>query len=577
MLENINLDVTEKGYYEVWVDDKKISQHSKPMKAVARASEEELKNPDSIVTVKQPDLIPVTSIKIGSSAEYEAQIKKLNEEIVMYLQEIERLKGNDDGGIVNPPVNQVLAFPSATGAGAITTGGRGGIVVHVTNLNDPFILVFNPTLNKDIKTVDRSSPDFTGSFREALEMTVPRTIVFDVSGIINLNTLLYLDHTNSNFTIAGQSAPEGGITVDGNRVYFSGVSNYIMRYIRFKGGIDADTIPNTDDNNGSGSFQQLNSLDRIMVDHCSFAFGKTMPGWSRTSDLGVLNNVTIQNCLFAETNKGALFGDDVDGNNYYESGDASFYNNVFYNSRYRYPNASANHNSNNSFDVMNNLGWNVQGRMMRCAGDMNLNHLNNAYYVRDFQLLNTGVNLWSENWTPSIYTSGNFIEANSTSNLTSSVSEMNADNTLMWKYFVGGNRYGEQLPSNFFTNTQFLIKGIAPTLLNGIDLRTTLPNSVGCNARLNADGSISNNLDVHDTEYLNNILNNVIVSPVAESAYNVTPIISNTRPVNFHVSNPHIPESYLVSRGITGNATIHNEIQNSGYSLIEEYLNQVDI
>ena len=113
---------------------------------------------------------------------------------------------------------QALAFPGALGFGANATGGRGGNVYHVTNLND----------------------SGAGSFRDAVG-TAGRTIVFDVGGYITLNTAVSV---KSNITIAGQTAPGGGIALRGAEVSFANPSNIICRFARFRRGGDS---ANTDD------------------------------------------------------------------------------------------------------------------------------------------------------------------------------------------------------------------------------------------------------------------------------------------------------------------------------------------
>jgi hypothetical protein len=109
-----------------------------------------------------------------------------------------------------------LAFPGAVGFGASATGGRGSAAYHVTNLNDTG----------------------TGSFRDAVG-TPNRTIVFDVGGIINSASPVSV---SSNLTIAGQTAPGGGIAVEGRELSFSNSSNVIVRDMRFRQGTnDPDT------------------------------------------------------------------------------------------------------------------------------------------------------------------------------------------------------------------------------------------------------------------------------------------------------------------------------------------------
>lgn len=133
---------------------------------------------------------------------------------------------------------QTAAFPGALGFGAQATGGRGGTVYHVTNLND----------------------NGAGSFRDAVS-TSNRIIVFDVGGYITLTTAI---SGKSNLTIAGQTAPGGGIGIKGGEVSFASSSNIIMRYVRIRPGSETAS---TDDDALS-----LYRAKNVILDHCSFEF-----------------------------------------------------------------------------------------------------------------------------------------------------------------------------------------------------------------------------------------------------------------------------------------------------------------
>lgn len=113
--------------------------------------------------------------------------------------------------------DEVRAFPGASGFGAVATGGRGGRVIYVDNLND-------------------SGP---GSLREAIEAEGPRFVVFSVAGTIELQDGLVI--RNPDITIAGQSAPGGGIalknaTTNGTPNIISAADNVIIRYLRMRPG-----------------------------------------------------------------------------------------------------------------------------------------------------------------------------------------------------------------------------------------------------------------------------------------------------------------------------------------------------
>lgn len=132
------------------------------------------------------------------------------------------------------------AFPGAEGHGRYVTGGRGGEIRHVTNLND-------------------SGP---GSLRQALNGTKPKIIVFDVSGYIDLKSQLNM---TSNTTIAGQTAPEGGITLRYYTLYFGISDNVIVRFIRSRRSQVKDV------NDGADATWGRNRKG-IIIDHCSFSW-----------------------------------------------------------------------------------------------------------------------------------------------------------------------------------------------------------------------------------------------------------------------------------------------------------------
>ena len=156
---------------------------------------------------------------------------------------------------------QAPAFPGAEGHGRYVTGGRGGKIVHVTNLND----------------------NGTGSFREAVK-SGKRIIVFDVAGVIALKSdLKFAD----NITILGQTAPSPGITL---RYYtVQPGSNNIIRFIRIRRGQEKNI------NDGADASWQRNKTG-IIYDHCSLS-------WSidEVASFYDNNNFTMQWCTVAES------------------------------------------------------------------------------------------------------------------------------------------------------------------------------------------------------------------------------------------------------------------------------------
>ena len=258
-----------------------------------------------------------------------------------------------------------LAFPEALGFGANVTGGRGGTVYHVTNLND----------------------DGAGSFRDAVSQG-NRIVVFDVGGIINIKTAVSI---KSNITIAGQTAPGEGLAIHGGKLSTGKQSNIIIRYLRIRPG--EKTASTKDD--------ALNLYDskNVIVDHCSVELApwNNFGGSSDNKDYRV-TGITVQNSLIANP-IGQQFGAHIES----VDGTWSWYYNAFVNSHNRNPLDKIN-------DVfVNNILYNFEaGYTTHTSTHFNHDIVNNYFVYGP-----AGKNEWFQvDKNQSIYASGNMIDKN---------------------------------------------------------------------------------------------------------------------------------------------------------------------
>lgn len=153
-----------------------------------------------------------------------------------------------------------LAFRGAEGYGRFATGGRGGRVVYVTNLNS-------------------SGP---GSFYDAIKRgDGPRTVLFMVSGVIDLGTQAIF--ADDNITVAGQSAPGKGICIAHSNL---GLGNdNIWRHMRLRRGLTENR----------GNAMGISGCDYTIADHLSTSWGTDETVSGRNA-----KNVTFQYSMIAE-------------------------------------------------------------------------------------------------------------------------------------------------------------------------------------------------------------------------------------------------------------------------------------
>lgn len=162
---------------------------------------------------------------------------------------------------------ELKAFPTAEGYGRTAKGGRGGRVIKVTNLND----------------------SGAGSLRDAVLATGPRTVVFDVSGVINLKSKLVITKNNPYLTVAGQTAPGKGIVVHGWTFGMIGGEHVILRFVRTRVGTSSGQTMD-----GMGI---TGSLGPNIYDHCSISWTIDEAFSSRGTGEA---NFTVQRTLISE-------------------------------------------------------------------------------------------------------------------------------------------------------------------------------------------------------------------------------------------------------------------------------------
>lgn len=254
---------------------------------------------------------------------------------------------------------QTVAFPGAEGFGAQATGGRGGTVYHVTNLQD----------------------SGKGSFRDAVSAP-HRIIVFDVAGVIRIGNKI---QAASDITIAGQTAPGDGVVIYGNGISFA--SNTIVRYMRFRGSIKMSKGACT---------LVADDLQDAIFDHVSIQ-------WGRWDNLHIKNSsrVTLQYCMIGESIEPQRFGALFEGPK-----DVTVHHSLWIDNQSRNPKAKA------VIEYVNNVvyNWGSNGFVGGHSAADHYQDVINNYFIAGPNSSGKFIGLFSA--TDHVYHAGNYVDDN---------------------------------------------------------------------------------------------------------------------------------------------------------------------
>jgi hypothetical protein len=441
---------------------------------------------------------------------------------------------------------QQIAFPGAEGFGKYATGGRGGKVVAVTNLND----------------------DGEGSFRNALEKFPgePLTVIFKVSGIIELQSKIQIKR--SNLTIAGQTAPGDGICLKNQSLILNGASakgnhgNIIIRFIRSR--------PGGTDKKGLYGFDMENCHD-VIVDHCSFSWAN-----EECAAMYDMKNTTVQWCIVSEGlyeaghQKGHRSYGGVWGGQY-----ASYHHNLIahQNSRAVRFNGARAHDTMAVIDYRNNVIYNWGNANAAYGGEVNIaggvsqvNMVNNYYKpgpatASELKFVHANFNAKEAKGTGQWFLSGNI---------------MVGDKALTKKNFKGIDLAEENYPSSAYAKNAFTIAAPIQEQNANVAYEAVLKNA----------GAVLPKRDAVDERVINETKTGtasgkgvfgkagIIDLPLAVGGWSTYKTIA--APID--TDEDGMPDEWETKNGLnTNDANDRNKIDADGFTMLEKYMNELAV
>lgn len=444
------------------------------------------------------------------------------------------------------PAGAIPAFPGAEGPGADATGGRGGDVYHVTNLQAD------------------NDGEIPGSLRYGLDTAPPqgRVIVFDVAGVIQLppgaTTTTWLRTGADNITVAGQTAPGPGITIIGGGTKWTGDNNIIRNLMIRPGPHQQNPGINTND---AFSLQLKNSI----VDHVSAT-------WADDENLSQTDsgfNTTVQYSLIAEGlneydhSFGSLLNTEVD--------DAlmNFHHNLYAHNKSRNPRVGSETGAGAILNFSNNVVYDWEDRAAYSVADevSRTNFLNNYFIAGPFNANNDRV-FDGGGAMHEVYDEGNY-------------GDMDRDlvhDGLPFQ-FIGNDYDPAAIEIDWLNESLAWIQGVhtdahdpfpvdSGYLQSAQDAYTQVLSYVGANWA---------GRDAIDQRIIDTVVNRngTVINMVSDvggfPAYAMT-----QRPPDFDTDGDGMPDDWEVEHGLNPNVQDHNgDHDNDTYTNIEEYLNDL--
>lgn len=444
--------------------------------------------------------------------------------------------------------NQPLAFPGAEGGGMFTTGGRSGKVYFVNSLAD---------------TYTGNSVTHEGTLRWCLGQSGPKTILFKVGGIIELQKDM---NVNDNTTIAGQTAPGDGICLKNYSLKING-DNIIVRYIRSRMGDEAA--------NESDAIWGRNQSD-IMIDHCSLS-------WS-TDECGSFydnTNFTLQWCILSESLRASVHGKGSHGYGGIWGGKtATFHHNILAHHDSRNPRMNGSRYSGRAdlelVDFRNNVIYNWGGNSGYAGMGGRYNFINNYYKAGPSSSNKTrifepygddGKYTQAKGVWGTFYVSGNFVTASE----------------LVTKYNYGGIHPNEgncDLPAgglaSILSDVEFAVPGV--TTQSAEEAYELVLENAGASLRQ----------DPTDARVINEIRNGLAPDRASNGTTKLGLIDTQTdvggwdtysfipEEVPTDSDRDGMPDDWETAKDLNPNdATDRNIINDKGYTNLEVYLNEL--